>query len=237
MSLNYMVGGQMVQHTPKLLDPNTGQFVDPAQIAIWDGTKFVKVWPEMEPYEETVIISSVGAFAIPVPPWAIWADVAALGGGGGGGGRPGASTNIGKGGSAAVWSYTVGRDVSGMAELRGSVGAAGAPGPSSSPFDGGIGGHSWVEASSWAFSYGASGGAGNTGSPATAGGSVTAVTPVAGFVLPTASGGASGTGSIAPGDASGPGAGGGGAGGGFVNPARPGGSGGRGEARIRFRNF
>ncbi|AOE43731.1 hypothetical protein SEA_BANTAM_41 [Gordonia phage Bantam] len=45
MPLNLMVGGQMTEHVPKIVNPNTGQLVDPEQLAIWDGTKFVRVWP------------------------------------------------------------------------------------------------------------------------------------------------------------------------------------------------
>ncbi|QDF15403.1 minor tail protein [Gordonia phage Mollymur] len=46
MSLNYMVNGQMVEHVPKILYPGTGQLGDPAEIVVWDGAKYVRVWPE-----------------------------------------------------------------------------------------------------------------------------------------------------------------------------------------------
>ncbi|QIG58707.1 hypothetical protein SEA_DATBOI_42 [Gordonia phage DatBoi] len=234
MSLNYMVNGQMVEHAPKLLDPNTGQYVDPEQIAIWDGTKFVKIWPS---YQEAIhLFTTVGTTNLTVPSWARFVDVVLIGGGGGGGGHAANSLNTGKGGDASSWqTTTLERGVHFTGSTLDIVVGAGGEGSNTNGGDGFSGGTTFVFAGANQLfsSTGGNGGAGNTSGASTPGGSPG---DIVAFGV-THLGGVGGQGSWADAAAgTSPGAGGGGRGGGLINGRREGMPGARGQAWVRFRS-
>ncbi|QXN74241.1 hypothetical protein SEA_OBLADI_26 [Gordonia phage ObLaDi] len=235
MSLNYMVSGQMVEHVPKLLNPNTGQYVDPEQIAIWDGTKFVTVWP-VAPSEQVHLFTTVGTTNLPIPAWAKFADVVVIGGGRGGNAGNSGFNTPGMGGQAASW-QTATWDLRTALVTTASITVG----------DGGTGGQSGSQAGSNGqattvstgqhslTSPGATGtmGSRDAGSP---GDIVYAGTTHVGGIGAPGSGAAAGGGSQPGAASTAPGAGGPGGWGGFVGSYQRGGPGTRGQAWIRLRS-
>ncbi|AWN05775.1 hypothetical protein SEA_PRIAMO_8 [Mycobacterium phage Priamo] len=128
-SLRYWNGSAFVSPTFKF----STSLQSPKFAYIWDGTKFVRVWPDSAPFR--ISITTAGTFTSNLPDWWRVADLVLIGAGGGGGG----------GGNAGVWAtktITRGDDVTwDTLSLAGIVGTGGNGGSGGfGPTAGGTGG-------------------------------------------------------------------------------------------------
>ncbi|AEK08454.1 minor tail protein [Mycobacterium phage Jeffabunny] len=138
-SLRYWNGSAFVSPTFKF----STSLQSPKFAYIWDGTKFVRVWPDSAPFR--ISITTAGTFTSNLPDWWRVADLVLIGAGGGGGGGGSDTSGGGFGGNAGIWAtrtITRGDDVPwNTLSLAGIVGTGGNGGSGGfGPNAGGTGG-------------------------------------------------------------------------------------------------